>query len=82
MRPLCDIGGALACFADRVAEINLQVTVVTYAQEINDQPCAICKSDAILKGGRVVVFLNGSLLFTGAACVRQERRFRRPKPGG
>ena len=52
--PCAGTGGALTCFADRVAEINPKATVVTYAQEINDQSYAICKSDTILKGGNVV----------------------------
>lgn len=47
--PCAGTGGALTCFADRVAEINPKATVVTYAQEINDQSYAICKSDTILK---------------------------------
>lgn len=51
--PCAGTGGALTCFADRVAQINPGATVVTYAQEINDQSYAICKSDTILKGGNV-----------------------------
>ena len=51
--PCAGTGGALTVFADRVAEMNPQATVVTYAQEINDQSYAICKSDTILKGGNV-----------------------------
>lgn len=51
--PCAGTGGALTCFADRVAEINPKATVVTYAQEINDQSYAICKSDTVLKGGNV-----------------------------
>lgn len=51
--PCAGTGGALTVFADRVAEINPQATVVTYAQEINGQSYAICKSDTILKGGNV-----------------------------
>ena len=52
--PCAGTGGALTVFADRVAEINPQATVVTYAQEINGQSYAICKSDTILKGGNIV----------------------------
>lgn len=52
--PCAGTGGALTCFADCVARINPKATVVTYAQEINDQSYAICKSDTILKGGNVV----------------------------
>ena len=51
--PCAGTGGALTVFADRVAEINPKATVVTYAQEINGQSYAICKSDTILKGGNV-----------------------------
>lgn len=51
--PCAGTGGALTCFSDRVAEINPDATVVTYAQEINEQSYAICKSDTILKGGNV-----------------------------
>ena len=52
--PCAGTGGALTVFADRVAEINPKATVVIYAQEINGQSYAICKSDTILKGGNVV----------------------------
>lgn len=52
--PCAGTGGALTVFADRVAEINPNATVVTYAQEINGQSYAICKSDTILKGGNIV----------------------------
>ena len=52
--PCAGTGGALTVFSDRVAEINPQATVVTYAQEINGQSYAICKSDTILKGGNIV----------------------------
>lgn len=51
--PCAGTGGALTVFADRVAEINPQATVVTYAQEINSESYAICKSDTILKGGNI-----------------------------
>lgn len=51
--PCAGTGGALTVFADRVAEINPQATVVTYAQEINPESYAICKSDTILKGGNI-----------------------------
>lgn len=51
--PCAGTGGALTVFSDRVAEINPQATVVTYAQEINGQSYAICKSDTILKGGNI-----------------------------
>ena len=51
--PCAGTGGALTVFSDCVAEINPQATVVTYAQEINGQSYAICKSDTILKGGNI-----------------------------
>lgn len=51
--PCAGTGGALAVFADCVHEVNPAATVVTYAQEINGQSYAICKSDTILKGGNV-----------------------------
>lgn len=51
--PCAGTGGALTVFSDRVSEINPQATVVTYAQEINGQSYAICKSDTILKGGNI-----------------------------
>ncbi|WP_314026316.1 class I SAM-dependent DNA methyltransferase [Olsenella uli] len=51
--PCAGTGGALTVFADSVAEINPQATVVTYAQEINPESYAICKSDTILKGGNI-----------------------------
>lgn len=52
--PCAGTGGALTCFADRVAELNPSATVVTYAQEVNPQSYAVCKSDTVLKGGNVV----------------------------
>lgn len=51
--PCAGTGGALTVFADVVEQINPQAKVVTYAQEINPQSYAICKSDTILKGGDV-----------------------------
>lgn len=61
--PCAGTGGALAVFADRVTEINTQATVVTYAQEINGQSYAICKSDTILKGGNIAnVHLGDTLV--------------------
>ncbi len=51
--PCAGTGGALTVFADKVAEINPKADVVTYAQEINGQSYAICKSDTIIKGGNV-----------------------------
>lgn len=49
--PCAGTGGALAVFATRVRELNPNAQVVSYAQEINPQTYAICKSDTILKGG-------------------------------
>lgn len=60
--PCAGTGGALTVFAERVAEINPQAAVVTYAQEINPQAYAICKSDTILKGGNVVNVHQGDTL--------------------
>lgn len=52
--PCAGTGGALAVFSQRVHELNPDASVVTYAQEINPQTYAICKSDTILKGGNPV----------------------------
>lgn len=60
--PCAGTGGALTCFADRVAELNPSATVVTYAQEVNPQSYAVCKSDAVLKGGNVVNVHLGDML--------------------
>jgi len=49
--PCAGTGGALAVFTERVHELNPDAQVVSYAQEINPQTYAICKSDTILKGG-------------------------------
>ena len=46
--PCAGTGGALAVFAQQVHELNPNATVVTYAQEINPESYAICKSDTIL----------------------------------
>lgn len=51
--PCAGTGGALTVFSDVVEAFNPEVTVVTYAQEINPQSYAICKSDTILKGGNI-----------------------------
>ena len=60
--PCAGTGGALTVFADRVAEINPQAKVVTYAQEVNAQSYAICKSDTILKGGAIANVHKGDTL--------------------
>lgn len=60
--PCAGTGGALTVFADRVQQINHQATVVTYAQEINPQSYAICKSDTILKGGNIANVHMGDTL--------------------
>ena len=60
--PCAGTGGALTCFSDRVHGINPKATVVTYAQEINGQSYAICKSDTILKGGSVANVHMGDTL--------------------
>ena len=52
--PCAGTGGALVVFSQRVHELNPDASVVTYAQEINPQTYAICKSDTILKGGNPV----------------------------
>lgn len=49
--PCAGTGGALSVFEDLVRELNPEATIVSYAQEINPQSYAICKSDTILKGG-------------------------------
>lgn len=61
--PCAGTGGALTVFADKVAEINPKADVVTYAQEINGQSYAICKSDTVIKGGNVAnVHLGDTLV--------------------
>ncbi len=45
--------GVLTIFADPVAEISPQAKVVTYAQGINGQSSAICKSDTTRKGDSI-----------------------------
>lgn len=52
--PCAGTGGALSVFEDRVRALNPDASVVSYAQEINPQSYAICKSDTILKGGNPV----------------------------
>lgn len=52
--PCAGTGGALSVFEDRVHVLNPEASVVSYAQEINPQSYAICKSDTILKGGNPV----------------------------
>lgn len=60
--PCAGTGGALSIFEDRVRQINPQATVVSYAQELNPQTYAICKSDTILKGQKAVNVHRGDTL--------------------
>lgn len=52
--PCAGTGGALSVFAQCVHELNPQASVVGYAQEVNPESYAICKSDILLKGGSAV----------------------------
>lgn len=60
--PCAGTGGALSTFEEKVAESYPGTTVVSYAQEINDESYAICKSDTVLKGGRAVNIHKGDTL--------------------
>ena len=60
--PCAGTGGALSTFEEKVAEVYPGTTVVSYAQEINDESYAICKSDTVLKGGRAVNIHKGDTL--------------------
>lgn len=64
--PCAGTGGALSVFEEKVRvlnnELDQDVTVVTYAQEINDESYAICKSDTVLKGGNAVNVHKGDTL--------------------
>lgn len=64
--PCAGTGGALTVFEEKVRALNdalgQEVTVVTYAQEINDESYAICKSDTVLKGGNAVNVHKGDTL--------------------
>lgn len=64
--PCAGTGGALSVFEEKVRALNNEldqdVTVVTYAQEINDESYAICKSDTVLKGGNAVNVHKGDTL--------------------
>lgn len=64
--PCAGTGGALTVFEEKVRALNNElgqdVTVVTYAQEINDESYAICKSDTVLKGGNAVNIHRGDTL--------------------
>ena len=60
--PCAGTGGAISVFEQRVAQINPSATVIGYAQEINDQSYAICKSDTILKGGNAQYVHRGDTL--------------------
>ena len=64
--PCAGTGGALNVFEEKVRALNNEldqdVTVVTYAQEINDESYAICKSDTVLKGGNAVNVHKGDTL--------------------
>ncbi|RNL45042.1 type I restriction-modification system subunit M [Paraeggerthella hongkongensis] len=64
--PCAGTGGALSVFKEKVRglndELGQDVTVVTYAQEINDESYAICKSDTVLKGGNAANVHKGDTL--------------------
>lgn len=64
--PCAGTGGALTVFEEKVRALNEacdnEVTVVSYAQEINDESFAICKSDIMLKGGKAVNIHKGDTL--------------------
>lgn len=60
--PCAGTGGALSTFEEKAAEVYPETTVVSYAQEINDESYAICKSDTVLKGGRAVNIHKGDTL--------------------
>lgn len=64
--PCAGTGGALTVFEEKVHTLNEakdnEVTVVSYAQEINDESFAICKSDIMLKGGKAVNVHKGDTL--------------------
>ena len=64
--PCAGTGGALSVCEEKVRALNNEldqdVTVVTYAQEINDESYAICKSDTVLKGGNAVNVHKGDTL--------------------
>ena len=60
--PCAGTGGAISVFEQRVAQINPGATVIGFAQEINDQSYAICKSDTILKGGNATNVHRGDTL--------------------
>lgn len=64
--PCAGTGGALTVFEERVRALNeeagTRVTVVPYAQELNDESYAICKSDMVMKGyGAANVHLGDTL---------------------
>lgn len=56
----------MTVFEEKVHALNEacdnEVTVVSYAQEINDESFAICKSDIMLKGGKAVNIHKGDTL--------------------
>lgn len=64
--PCAGTGGALTVFEEKVHALNEacdnEVTVVSYAQETNDESFAICKSDIMLKGGKAVNVHKGDTL--------------------
>lgn len=60
--PCAGTGGALSTFEEKVTQTYPGTTVVSYAQEVNDESYAICKSDTVLKGGRAVNIHKGDTL--------------------
>lgn len=60
--PCAGTGGALSVFEDKVLSMNPEAKVVTYAQEVNDESYAICKSDTVIKGGKAANIHLGDTL--------------------
>jgi type I restriction enzyme M protein len=49
--PVCGTGGMLNGMRELIEQLDPDVTVSVYGQELNAQTYAICRSDIILKGG-------------------------------
>lgn len=48
--PACGTGGMLSVAQNKLIELNNELIVIPYGQELNPETYAICKSDMILKG--------------------------------
>jgi len=67
--PACGTGGMLSVASEHLQEMNADLQLLCFGQELNDQTFAICKADLLIKGGDADQIKCGNTLsgdaFTG-----------------